>query len=84
MLQSSARRIGFTLTSIKERSRDNEVTLGALVFRSESNLRGPLEAWYAFMLSEQQNGRRASSRAATLGAFSCLFSGAILGSDHFA
>ena len=31
MLQSSARRIGFTLTSIKERSRAHEVTLGALV-----------------------------------------------------
>ena len=38
MLQSYAHCIGLTLTSIKERSRDNEVTLGALAFRPELSL----------------------------------------------
>ena len=38
MLQCSARCTGFTLTSIKERSRAHEVTLGALVIRPESSL----------------------------------------------
>ena len=38
MLQCSARCTGFTLTSIKERSRAHEVTLGALVIRPELSL----------------------------------------------